>query len=363
MGRRQALCTKKNGEPIRILHIGHHFCIRNIKQMRALKAKGYTVDAFSNRVAYGVTDYDNLFIYCTKTQFKNTLALIKDWYDIIQVANEPDWMLVEAYKLGCKNLIHDCHDLDSVRLQAANLDEVKVFTRMADGIIYVSYPIKKFAEDLYGIKDVPSTVLYHFCNENHVTYDAEQDSIRHGIVYEGGANPPWQEANNPFIYRSLYRPMRELVEMGNELHMFIGNIDGFESYQDFGAYIYPPTHYDELMKKMVQFKWGALIFNNEKLDQPQTNFTTMNKAYEYIMCGLPILAVGAPEQARILKKYGVVLEFKKVADIGNVEQTCGHLYSELKANCDKARELLTMERHIYLVENLYNEVLKKNTRN
>jgi len=362
MGRRQALCTKKNGEPIRILHIGHHFCIRNIKQMRALKKKGYTVDALSNRHAYGIEGYDNVSLYLNRDQFRNTLSENKGRYDIIQVANEPDWMLVEAYKLGCKNLVHDCHDLDSVRLKAANLDEVKVFTRMADGIIFVSQPIKEFAEELYGIK-TPSCVLAHYCNEDHVTYTPEQDAVRHGIVYEGGANPPWQEGHNPFIYRSLYTHMRKLVEMGNELHMYIGNIDGFESYQDIGAFVYPPTHYDELMKRMVENKWGALIFNNEKLDQPQTNLTTMNKAYEYIMCGMPVLAVGAPHQASLLKKHGVVLEFEKVEDIGNVEQTCGHLYPELKANVDKARELLTMERHIHIVEKLYKKVLSKNTRN
>jgi hypothetical protein len=357
MGRRQALCTKKNGEPIRILHIGHHFCIRNIKQCRALKKKGYQVDALTNRVAYGTESYDRVLFYHTKEQYRAILKDVKDWYDIIQVANEPDWMLVVAYNVGCKNLVHDCHDLDSVRLNAANLDEIRVFKR-ADGIIFVSKPIQKFAQELYEFK-APSTVLYHFCNDDIVDYPPEDESARSGLVYEGGANPPWQEGQNPFVYRSLYSHMKKIVEMGNELHMFIGNIDGYESYQDIGAFVRPPTHYDDLMKQMLSFKWGALIFNNEKLDQPQTNLTTMNKAYEYIMCGLPIIAMGAPEQVRVLDKYGVVLNHEKTEDIGNIEQQYGHLYPELKANVDKARKTLTMERHIHIVENLYNKILKK----
>lgn len=360
MGRRQALCTKKNGDPIRILHIGHHFCIRNIKQCRALKKKGYQVDALTNRVSYGTESYDRILFYHTRDQYRAILKDVKDWYDIIQVANEPDWMLVVAHNVGCKNLVHDCHDLDSVRLNAANLDEIRVFQR-ADAAIFVSKPIEKFAKELYQF-DMPTAVLYHFCNDDIVEYPPEDESGRSGIVYEGGANPPWQDQQTPFKYRSLYSHFKKLVEMGNEVHMYIGNIDGYEAYQDIGAFVRPPTHYDELMKQMLGFKWGALIFNNEDLDQPQTNLTTMNKAYEYIMCGLPIIAMGAPEQVRVLEKYGVVLDHAKTEDIGNIEQKYGHLYPELKANVDKARKMLTMERHIHIVENLYNEVLKKNTR-
>jgi hypothetical protein len=360
MGRRQALCTKKNGEPIRILHIGHHFCIRNVKQCRALKKKGYQVDALTNRIAYGTPSYDRIMFYHNVEQYRAILEDVKDWYDIIQVANEPDWMLVVAHNVGCKNLVHDCHDLDSVRLNMANLDEIRVFQK-ADAAIFVSKPIEKFAKDLYN-HDMPTAVLYHFCNDDIIEEYPPEDHGRSGIVYEGGANPPWQEEQTPFKYRSLYRHMRKLVEMGNELHMYIGNIDGFEAYQDIGAFVRPPTHYDQMMNEMLNYKWGALIFNNEGLDQPQTNLTTMNKAYEYIMCGLPILAVGAPEQVRVLEKYGVVLEFEKTEDIGNVDQNFGAKYAELKANVDKARKVLTMERHINIIENLYNKVLKGNKR-
>lgn len=358
MGRRQALCTNDKGEPIRILHIGNHFCIRNIKQQRALKKKGYHVDALTNRISYGMHEYERVFFYANKDQYRNVLEDIKDFYDIIQVANEPDWMLVVAHNVGCSPLIHDCHDLDSVRLNMANLDEIRVFQK-ADGIIFVSDPIQEFAQNLYE-HDIPSTVLYHYCNDNWDAwedYTPEMDAMRHGIVYEGGANPPQHDAVTPFPYRSLYRHMKHIVNMGNELFMYIGNADGYETYQDFGGFVFPPTHYDELMLAMRQYKWGAVVFNNENLDQPQTNLTTMNKAYEYIFAGLPLIIMGAPEQARVLRKYGVAIELEKMEDLGNVEQKWGHMYPELKANVEKARKVLTMERHIHVVENLYNTVL------
>ena len=157
--RLKPLCLRKDGSPIRILHIGHHFCIRNIKQARALKKKGYSVDAFTNRISYGMETYDRVFYYNDTRQYKNMINDIKDWYDIVQCANEPDFMLVLAHQAKVKNLVHDCHDLDSVRLGMANLDEIKVF-QQASGAIFVSKPVEDFAKNLYNFK-FPSAVLYH----------------------------------------------------------------------------------------------------------------------------------------------------------------------------------------------------------
>ncbi len=83
----------------------------------------------------------------------------------------------------------------------------------------------------------------------------------------------------------------------------------------------------------------------------------MNKAYEYVMAGLPIIFLGAPYQAKIFKPYNISIELEKMEDLGNVEEKFGHLYPELKANVEKARKVLTMERNIHRVENLYNKVL------
>ncbi len=333
--------------------------------MRALKKKGYKIDVLTNKLSYGTDEYEKIFFFHTRDNFKNVLSdkLITSQYDIFHCHNEPDWLLTVAHNVGCKPLIHDVHDLDSVRFLRDNmtsLDEIRAFNAAA-GALFVSEPIRESAITLHEY-DKPTAVLYHYCNDDLLKlYDTENDNVRTGIVYEGGANPPVEDSQTPFRYRSLYHHMKHIVEMGNELHMYIGNMDGFEAYQDIGAFVFPPTVYDEMMTGMAKRKWGALVFNNENLTEAQTNLTTMNKAYEYIMAGCPIIIMGAPEQARVLKKYGVALELEKMADLGNVEQKWGHLYPKLKANVDRARVLLTMERHIYIVEKLYKKVLE-NTR-
>jgi hypothetical protein len=315
--------------------------------MRALKKKGYRLDVLTNKLAYGTDEYEKIFFFHTKDQFRNTLSdkTITSQYDMFHVHNEPDWLLNVAHNVGCSPLIHDVHDLDSVRFLRDNmtsLDEIRAF-HAADGALFVSKPIEHAAVTLHKY-DKPTAVLYHYCNDDFLKlYDPKTDNARTGVVYEGGANPPVEDPHTPFKYRSLYHHMRHIVEMGNELHMYIGNMDGFEAYQDFGAFVYPPTVYDEMMHGMVQRKWGALVFNNEDLTEAQTK--------------LPIIALGAPEQVRVLKKYNVVLDLKKMSDLGNVEEKWGHLYPELKANVDKLRKIYTMERYIHIVENLYRQVL------
>ena len=86
----------------------------------------------------------------------------------------------------------------------------------------------------------PTTILYSFCNDDVVEYDEEGDSKRSVIVYEGGANPPENASGfgESFRYRSLYPISERIVELGNDLTMYIGNSDALASYSDFGASIF-----------------------------------------------------------------------------------------------------------------------------
>ena len=225
MGRREALCLNKDGKPLKILHVAQHCCIRAIKQMRALKKKGYRIDVLTNKLSYGTDEYEKLFFYHTRDQFRNVLCdeLITSQYDIFHFHNEPDWLLTVASNIGLKPLIHDVHDLDSVRFvrdNMTNLDEIRAFNA-ADGALFVSKPVEHSAKVLHNYNK-PTAVLYHFCNDNFLElYDPKNEGMRTGIVYEGGANPPIQDSQTPFRYRSLYHLIRQIVEMGKELHMYI----------------------------------------------------------------------------------------------------------------------------------------------
>lgn len=323
--------------------------------MRAMKKVGYRVDGLVNMASYGTNEFDSLFFYHDERQFKNVLYDIKDKYDIITWSNEPDapvkW--IKEVVGDTKKIIVDLHDLDSIRREFIPLPEQEMFNA-ADGLIYVSNPIRDIENVLHNVA-IPNTVLYPYCNEGIVDFDPE--APRQGLVYEGGANPPDDhQLNAAFNYRSLYGIIKRLVELGNETHMFCGNVSAYKTYQDIGAVVYPPTEYNKMMKELTKFKYGVLIFNNEHGENRQTTLTTTNKAQEFLMAGLPSLACWCKESMEHVKRHKIGFTFNHIDEIGDCS-SFENKYKEVYENVLQKRKELVMENFIVRYENLIADVL------
>lgn len=358
------LILNKEGNPIRILMVAAHTCIRVIKEATALMKRGYVVDILTGKLSFGIENFDRVYYWDSQNpvvgirQLKSMLPVLKDSYDLYVWHNEPDFPVRMMYEAGIFPIIVDAHDLDSVRQNMLTIDEVDMF-KYANGVVHVSKPVHDWANKIHNYTK-PTTILYSFCNNNVVSYNEEIDSHRRGIVYEGGANPPSDASGfgESFRYRSLYPICKKVVEMGNDLTMYIGNSDALISYSDFGATILPPTDYLEMMRGMTKFKWGLVCFNNADGTQRQTNMTLTNKMFESIMAGLPVIVFGAHETARVVNELGVGIVLENLEDLGNVEENYGHLYPQLKCNVDRVRKDLVMEKNIWKLENLYREVIE-----
>ena len=355
----------KNGNPIKIAEIGAHHCIRCIKKMRAFKKIGYKVYGAGDKVAYGTNEYDTYFVWQNKRQLEEVIRLlIGSGVSIISYNNEPDvpakWIKDVIVSMGKQDevkLIVDLHDLDSIRRNIIPIPERDMFNS-ADGLIYVSQPIQEITNKLHRVT-IPNIVLYSYCNGGVIEYKEEDIPKRKGIVYEGGANPPNDDlANKEFAYRSLYDIIRRLVEMGNETHMFCGNITAYQTYQDIGAILYPPTVYDKMMAALTKFKYGILIFNNEDGKKNQTNFTLTNKMQEHYAAGLPSLACWCAESEKWVKKHGVGFTFQHIDEIGNCNQL-ENQYLEVMGNIrnKQLKKELFMEQYIWKLENMYAKLL------
>lgn len=237
--------------------------------------------------------------------------------------------------------------------------------RIADGFVFVSEPCKKHSLDLYEFKQ-PSVVFEHFCNEEwkgYKQYTPGKEDIerRHGIVYQGGLNPPDHLAEpqqmGMFKYRTIYPYFKEAVAQGNEVFIYAGNPAGYETHLDIGATVFPPTNYNKMMQEMQSYKWGWTLFGSK--DDRQTEMTTCNKWFEYIHAGLVPIVLWAKETERWTKEYecGIVLNNPK--ELGNIEENFGHLYPKLKARVDEInmRGELHSENHIHRIEQLFSQVL------
>lgn len=360
----------KDGNLVRILAIGHHTCIRCIKKCRSIKGLGYPCKLLTSTISYGTQEYDSIHFYHDKKQFMNAMEEIGDTVDIVEVNNEPNNMTVWAHEAKLANgfnykIAHDWHDLDSVRINTAGKDEIKVF-RLADGFVFVSDPCERLSKELYDFKQ-PSVVFSHYCNKEWKGYEnykpgKEDIDGRSGIVYQGGLNPPDHllnpQAKRIFRYRSMYNLFKEAIANGNGLTIFAGNPDGYQSHIDIGATVHPPTYYDELMKNMQKFKWGWMLFGDKK--DPQTKHTTANKWFEYLKVGVVPIVCWAEETARWTEKYGCGIVLDDPKELGNIEKNFGDQYPKLKKRVDEINESgeLDSENHIHIIESLWGKVMK-----
>ena len=276
--------------------------------------------------------------------------------DIFLHANEPNWQLnlIRKVKPNAK-IILDAHDLDSIRQGIIPLDEFKAMTN-CDGVLFVSKEVQDFILDLHRdqLKDKPTAVLEHYCNEEWHKMPMPPITGRSGLVYQGGAeSPPYK--NKQFQYRHLYPILQQLVNQGNEVHLIPGNADATQTYANIGAFVYQPKVYPQLMEALRSKKWGLCVFNNPMLDQKQVNLTLTNKHFEYIACGLPVIVCGAPATATWVKKTGEGICFDRLEDI--TPQILEEAYPKCKEIADKMASEYTMEKHIHVLENLIDKVI------
>lgn len=355
--------TDKNGNAIKLLECAAHHCIRCVKKAHALKKVGYEVHGMGNKVSFGTSLYETYQVWQSETQFKNSIrSYINLGVTGITYNNEPDhcaiWVKEVIKEMGVEDkvkLIVDLHDLDSIRLNTIPINERNMFN-IADGLIYVSLPIQDITNKLHKVT-IPNIVLYSYCNKGVAVYKEEDIPKRRRLVYEGGANPPNDERlNTQFPYRSIHPIIKKLVEMGNETHMYCGNISAFQTFHDTGAVLYPPTDYQKMMEELTQYKYGLVVFNNKDGKQNQVNYTLTNKESEYLHAGLPSLVCWSPETEKHVLKHGTGFVFSDINEIGNCSQLETR-YSEVMSNIKIKKEELCMENYIVLVENLYAELL------
>ena len=355
-----------DGKPLKILECGSHWCIRCQKKSVALQKVGYEVHGLGKVIAYGAENLTTYSIWKNERQFKDTIKnYIENGVSIVSWNNEPDgpaiWIREVINSMGMQDkvkLIVDCHDLDSIRRleRILTIDE-RLMLNAADGIIYVSLPIQRITNDLHTITK-PNICLYSYCNEGIIEYEGGEIATRkNALVYEGGVNALGsKEINEIYPYRNLFPIFKELVAYGNEVHAIVGNSDAFISGQNTGVVLYEPMPYDRMMKKLTEFKWGILIFNNEGDTEPQVRLTLTNKAQEFLLAGLPSLTCWCKESEKWVDKHKIGLVFNHINEIGNCSKF-NDRYMELMENIKIKRKELVMENYIWRLEALYADVL------
>ena len=362
----KSLITDKDGKPIKILLAGQHFCIRCVRIGEALKSIGYEVDCLTNKLSYGTDIFDKIYFWNNKRQLENHIYELKDKYSIIEYNNEPDapvtWIKDIVGDNNKTKVVYNIHDADVVRRGYIPIEE-RMAHNNADAIIYASQKIEEICNKIHKVT-VPTMSLYNYPTQsmiNNTKIDWRKVQQRRGLAYNGGVNPigdseEIRQMNIIFKYRNLFPIFQQLIAQGNEVHVYAGNSDAYNTGQFTGCILHPPTRFDILLQELTQFKYNILIFNNEDKKQDQVNYTFCNKMWDGLAAGLPALACWCEETEKYVAKHNIGWRFDNLKTIGNCSSIDPE-YMEKVEVVRKKREELIFEKQVGLLENLYAEIL------
>ncbi|MCZ7403013.1 MAG: glycosyltransferase [Candidatus Methanoperedens sp.] len=321
------------------------------------------------------------------TKHKNSIQKVVNKFDIdlIHSHNSPDVLTFVAIRNTNKPVIHDIHDMYSLinkksalcSTPKTTLEHIVTFglypyftfiniekycNRNADGIIVVSEYMKKQVEkQLKGqYKDIlvlPNFVLKK--NLIHLESHSHHNFNKLKVVFEGifGA---------PKTHGDLTDTINALGKISNiEFHIY-----GYSWNNNYVEYLkktiekynnivfHGGVSPEELFTLLPQYDCGIIpSYNTSKFSQ-HLHSTLPNKLFEYLICGLPVLAPNFESLRIFMEKNQVGCIYSDLeSDLKNAIERMRKEHTTFFNNITKDRELYTMEKNAYEIIKLYEKIL------
>jgi glycosyltransferase involved in cell wall biosynthesis len=309
--------TRRKAGKLKVLFLQRAACIRNAKMAMALTAKGHDVGlAFQSESLdrYGLSDS----FYCDIMQLPHTpeiptlaaaLREIGDPYDIIHVHNEPDMLTAVTMGVygGKKPIVHDVHDLISLRGEKGNSEQVRYLEHLAiqyaDALIFVSEVQAQQAHTLHGIKNGKAHVIHNYALASHLPEKRlpklRLDGGGYNIVYEGGLR-----IGGYRDYREIFTELagKEVISwigedsQGNtehehcaiHIHIYPAfDIPEYEKLAEDNEYLhyYQPVPPDKLLTELSRYDAGIIPLQIDDSTREMKNASMPNKLFEYFYRG------------------------------------------------------------------------------
>lgn len=251
----------------------------------------------------------------------NTVDFInKSDYDILISCNEPDYLTA---LLECTNkpIIHDCHDMMSLRgnITYEQLILEYIANAKCDGNIYVTELVEKVAENKFSIKNKPVMILDNYVLKNQLPGKflkklSDMDNEIH-CVYEGGLSD----------YEGHHRNIKDIFLnlAKNKIHVhYYASFENtyYRRLAETSKYLHCEDTKEpkELIEDMTKYDIGLAVLNVTKRNKTFLDTTFPNKAWEYLASGLPILF----SDLASFKKF---LEHNHVGEVININNIKGQI--------------------------------------
>lgn len=300
--------------------------IRTYKISRVLHNAGIQVDIMYS--GYHPEEiYRNLPMHYKKIykieDIKETINFINDSdYDVLFSCNEPDFISA-LLTISNKPLIHDCHDMMSLRGNISNEQVVAEYIAncKADGNVYVTEFIRNIAESKFILGNKPILVLDNYALKEQLprTFLSKLSDIDGEIhcVYEGGLT------NIEGHHRNIESIFLKLTEANIHVHYYVPfDNNYYKQMQNKSSYL----HYEgvkgpnELIQEMTKYDIGLTILNVTERNRAFLDTTFPNKTWEYLSAGLPVLFSDLLVFEKFLNKY----------DVGEILELRGNIYKQVQ---------------------------------
>jgi hypothetical protein len=343
---------------LKIVMVSGHGCIRVHKMALPLIYKGHDVHLIAGKVPSFWPNYKTFSLCSDIDQYQEAIKLHKD-ADIFHCHNEPSWFVTAVKEISDKPVIMDVHDsylarstpeeatekLNNGEPSVRVLVEERTNFQLADAL---NFPGESFADIVRSEfkLEQPHLVLPSYVPSMFYQYNMRD--WHGGLVYEGKMNLPSETKKNHlgFEYCDYTDLANKCKEIGMDFHVYSGrNDEKFkEHFKD--CFVHKPLDYDELLKSVARHDWG-LVGNTIKTREWE--LAAPNKLFEYLACGVPVVAMNAPWCENFLKETGMGISVsgpEELAEKWSLQREC-------RTQVMKHRKDWAMENHIHKLEDFY----------
>ena len=349
---------------MRILFVQQQPCVRALKYAVALRRTlpkltlGFAYQGKTLSELYGSGDelFDRWWNLGSEPAKGLRSAVQAFRPDLIHSHNLPDSLTAIALDLGQVPVVHDVHDLQSLRqtpyehgfpeprgvlaLERLAVEESSALVAVSDELlaeICARYrpkgPMLTFPN--YALRrDLPE-----------VLPTARRNGHAPRLVYQGTLSTN----GGHYDLRGIFR---ELVHEGVSLDVYpsrpvpeYAGLPGVRMH----ATLPPPQLYAELPR--YDFGWAGF---NAQLNRAHLDTCLPNKAFEYVGCGLPVLTLGHLALSRLVQDGRLGLSLATLEDL--VAQLAALDVAEFRRRIASARLELTAEANIHRLVDLYEAV-------
>ncbi|MBM7623040.1 methyltransferase domain-containing protein [Sporohalobacter salinus] len=309
----------RSSEIKKVLFIQTIPCIRTHKVAHVLNNNGIKVDFLYSHLQPGQRYKGFNLPYGNIYKLKNIEEVITfinhSDYDILYSSNEPDY-LTALFNCTDKPIVHDCHDMMSLRGDLSNEEIVLEYiaNSQSDGNMYVTDLVEDIAMRKFNLKDKPVINLNNYLlksmlpktklkklssidNELHCVYEGSLSSIRGS-------------------HRFLEDIFKKITEAKIHIHIYTAeSVDYIKNLEQENKYIHAEGSRSpiELITELTKYDVGLTLFNINQNNKDHINNTFTNKVWDYLAAGLPTLVSDLKATKEFVLKTGIgkVIDYDK----------------------------------------------------